>query len=114
MSEIAVKKLSSPDQTVKMVDKGKFERVNMGGMSVSKLTLEPGWTWREHEQPLSGTKTCEVEHLGYCSAGRVKVVMTDGAEREIGPGDAFYISPGHDAWVVGQETFVAILLGPRE
>ncbi|MHB8872492.1 MAG: cupin domain-containing protein, partial [Myxococcaceae bacterium] len=43
-----------------------------------------------------------------------KVVMTDGAEREIGPGDAFYISPGHDAWVVGQETFVAILLGPLE
>ena len=28
------------------------------------------------------------------------------AEGEAGPGDAYVIEPGHDAWVVGDETFV--------
>ncbi len=29
--------------------------------------------------------------------------MNDGSEQEIGPGDAFVIPPGHDAWTVGDE-----------
>jgi hypothetical protein len=32
--------------------------------------------------------------------------MDDGTEGEAGPNDAFYIAPGHDAWVVGDEPFV--------
>jgi hypothetical protein len=38
----------------------------------------------------------------------MKVVMDDGDEAEIGPGDAFVISPGHDAWIVGDEPCVAL------
>jgi hypothetical protein len=34
--------------------------------------------------------------------------MNDGAEGEVGPGDAFIVSPGHDAWVVGDEPCVAL------
>jgi uncharacterized cupin superfamily protein len=30
--------------------------------------------------------------------------MDDGTEREFGPGDAFHMPPGHDAWIVGDET----------
>jgi hypothetical protein len=30
----------------------------------------------------------------------------DGTEVEIGPGEAYIIEPGHDAWVVGDERFV--------
>lgn len=30
----------------------------------------------------------------------------DGTEGEIGPAEASAIEPGHDAWVVGDETFV--------
>jgi mannose-6-phosphate isomerase-like protein (cupin superfamily) len=36
------------------------------------------------------------------------VVMTDGSEMDIGPNDAFYIPPGHDAWIVGNEACVAL------
>jgi hypothetical protein len=35
--------------------------------------------------------------------GPVKVVMDDGSEMEIGPGDTYVIPPGHDAWVVRDE-----------
>lgn len=31
-----------------------------------------------------------------------------GTEQEFGPGDAAIIPPGHDAWVIGNESVVAI------
>jgi mannose-6-phosphate isomerase-like protein (cupin superfamily) len=34
--------------------------------------------------------------------------MDDGTEQEFGPGEAMYVPPGHDAWVVGSEPFIAI------
>ena len=41
----------------------------------------------------------------------MKVVMDDGAEGEIGPGDLTAIEPGHDAWVVGDEACVCVDFG---
>ena len=41
-------------------------------------------------------------------AGRLHVVQEDGSEAEIGPGDAYAIEPGHDAWVVGTEPYVGL------
>ena len=38
----------------------------------------------------------------------MKVRMDDGTEREFGPGEVSYVPPGHDAWVVGNEPFVAV------
>ena len=34
--------------------------------------------------------------------------MDDGTELEIGAGDGSHIPPGHDAWVVGDEPYVAV------
>ena len=34
--------------------------------------------------------------------------MDDGTEEECGPGEALYVPPGHDAWVIGNEPFVAV------
>jgi hypothetical protein len=31
----------------------------------------------------------------------------DGTEGDMGPGDAYVIEPGHDAWIVGSEPWVA-------
>ena len=39
-------------------------------------------------------------------SGRIGVQHEDGTEVEIGPGEAYVIEPGHDAWVVGDEGFV--------
>jgi uncharacterized cupin superfamily protein len=36
------------------------------------------------------------------------VVMDDGTEIEFGPGDAVWVAPGHDAWVVGDEPYVGL------
>jgi mannose-6-phosphate isomerase-like protein (cupin superfamily) len=45
-------------------------------------------------------------HVGVVHAGRLGIKHEDGTEVEIGPGDAYVIEPGHDAWVVGDEGFV--------
>ncbi|MES9543255.1 hypothetical protein AB0C21_23475 [Spirillospora sp. NPDC049024] len=36
----------------------------------------------------------------------MRILTNDGVEQEVGPGDVFVVTPGHDAWVVGDEACV--------
>ena len=76
-----------------------------------KGTFEPGWRWSEHVKPIAETDSCQAAHLGYVLSGRMHIVMDDGTEGEVGPGDAFSIPPGHDAWTVGDEACVLVDFG---
>jgi quercetin dioxygenase-like cupin family protein len=107
MAGLETKSLDAPDET-RPFEKGRAELVTLGGMTVGRAVLEPGWRWSEHVKPIAGTSSCEVAHAGYVVAGRLRVVMDDGSEGEAGPGDAFVIPAGHDAWTVGEETFVSV------
>ena len=55
-----------------------------------------------------GTDSCQAAHLGYVVSGTIHIAATDGAEADIRAGDAYRLEPGHDAWVVGDEPFVAL------
>lgn len=68
--------------------------------------FEPGWRWTESVGPIAGTKSCQIHHNGFVVQGRMRLVMDDGGESEVGPGDVFVCPPGHDAWVVGDEQVV--------
>jgi quercetin dioxygenase-like cupin family protein len=105
MAGLETKSLDSPDET-RPFEKGKAELVTLGGVTVGRGVLEPGWRWSEHVKPIAGTDSCQVTHTGYVISGRLKVVMDDGSEGEAGPGDAYVIPAGHDAWVVGDQTFI--------
>lgn len=107
-SKIQKKNLdSSPDDTRKF-EKGKVEIVNFGNMTIGRAIFEPGWSWSKCVKPIVNTNSCQAPHTQYVVSGRLKVVMDDGTEEEFGPGDAAIIPPGHDAWVVGNESVVAI------
>jgi mannose-6-phosphate isomerase-like protein (cupin superfamily) len=99
--------LDSPDET-RTFDQGELQTVTLGDFKVARAVLQPGWKWSEHVKPIAQTNSCQVHHTGYVVSGRMKVVMDDGSETEIGPGDAYVISPGHDAWVIGDEPFVGV------
>jgi uncharacterized cupin superfamily protein len=101
------KSLDSPDET-RSFEKGRLQIANIDEVTAGRVTLEPGWQWSECVKPLAGTDSCEVQHTGYAVAGRMKVVMDDGSEQEIRSGDMYVIRPGHDAWIVGDETFVGV------
>ena len=107
MDEILLKKFEKPDEERKF-EKGKLELVTIGGVTVGRASYEPGWKWSEHVRPISGTELCEVEHVGLALKGRCAVRMRDGKEIVLKPGDLFYVKPGHDSWVVGDEPYVSI------
>jgi hypothetical protein len=101
------KSFDSPDETRKP-DKTTVDVVDLGdGVKAARMTLEPGWRWSDCIKPIVGTDSCQVRHVGTVVAGRIHVVHDDGTETEAGPGDAYRIEPGHDAWIVGDEPFVA-------
>jgi len=41
-------------------------------------------------------------------AGKAVAAMRDGRIVEMKAGDLFYIAPGHDSWVVGEEPYVSL------
>ena len=59
--------------------------VDLNGHAVGLGTFEPGWRWSENVKPISGTDSCQVEHIGYVLQGRMALKMDDGTEREFGP-----------------------------
>lgn len=87
--------------------KTRVEVVQLGNEKAARFTMEPGWRWSECVKPVAGTDSCQARHVGVVVSGRMHVVQDDGSEAEAGPGGIYIIDPGHDAWVVGDDTFVA-------
>ena len=109
MIEVILKRFENPDET-RTFPKGKFEIIHIGGMTIGRATYEPGWRWSEHVGRALGRQSCQVEHVGMVIAGRATAAMDDGTVYEMKAGDVFYIPPGHDSWVVGDEPYVSIHL----
>ena len=107
MAEIVRKNFDSPEET-RNIPKGKVEVINLGDMQAMRATFEPGWKWSECVKPVAGTESCEVAHLGYVLSGKMGVRMDDGSEEEYSSGDVCFIPPGHDAWIVGDESCVML------
>jgi hypothetical protein len=88
-------------------EKTRVQLVRAGGTTVGRLTLEPGWKWSECIKPVVGTDSCQIRHVGIVEAGTMHVVHEDGTELDLGPGEPYVIEPGHNAWIVGDSSFVA-------
>ena len=106
MAGVATKSFDSPDET-RTPPNTRVEVVRLGGNTAARFTFQPGWRWSEAVKPIAGTDSCQARHLGAVVSGRLHIVHTDGSEAEVGPGEAYVIEPGHDAWVVGDESVVA-------
>ena len=98
MLEVILKRFEQPDEA-RTFEKGRFEVVRLGGMTIGRATYEPGWKWSVHV----GGAT-----VGIVVSGRATAAMDDGRVIEMKAGDVFYIAPGHDSWVVGDEPYVSL------
>ena len=107
MHEVILKRFEHPDE-VRTFDKGKFELVHLGGMTIGRASYEPGWKWSIHVGAAQGLRSCSVEHVGMVVSGRATTAMDNGRIIEMKPDDVFYIPPGHDSWVVGDEPYVSL------
>ena len=114
MYEVILKRFEQPDE-LRVFEKGRFELVRIGGMTIGRATYEPGWRWSIHVGKALGKTSCNVEHVGIVISGRATAAMDDGRVIEMQAGDLFYIAPGHDSWVVGDEPYVSLhLVGAAE
>jgi len=114
MNDTILKRFESPDET-RTFEKGKFEIVKLGGMTIGRATYEPGWRWSEHVGSGLGERFCRVEHIGLVVCGRATAAMESGDVIEMKAGDAFHITGAHDSWVVGDEPYVSLhFLGADE
>ena len=107
MEKAELKSFGKPDE-IREFEKGRIEIVQIGGATVGRAFLEPGWRWSTSIQPLAKTKSCEAAHFQYHVAGTLMVVMDDGTKVECKPGDVSLLPSGHDAWVVGNEPAVIV------
>ena len=107
MARLQRRSLRHPDE-MRPVGRGTLELVELGDAAYGRTTYQPGWRWSEDVRPIVGADLCDVHHIGFCMQGRLRIAMADGTEMDIQADDVFDIPPGHDAWVVGDEPFIAV------
>ncbi len=107
-AQLQAKSFDVPDEAIPLGGVARVETVRLGAVTANRVTFEPGFRWSEHVRPAAGTDLCEVPHTGYVVSGRSVIRMADGTERELAAGDVFDVPPGHDAWVIGDEPYVAV------
>ncbi len=107
MLDVILKRFEHPDE-IRTFPKGRFELIQIGGMTIGRATYQPGWKWSVDVGAATGVTMCQVEHVGMVMAGTATAAMEDGRVIEMRAGDIFYIAPGHDSWVVGDEPYVSL------
>jgi hypothetical protein len=108
MAKAIVKKFSAADETRQFKGHGHTDVLKIGDGTVMRGVFEPGWKWSNDVKPIAGTKSCETLHSAYVLSGRMHIVMDDGQQVDVGPGDYVLIPPGHDAWTIGDEACVML------
>lgn len=107
MPRLQRKAFDRPDQA-RHFPHGKIDVVQLDEVVVGRFLFQPGWRWSKDVAPITGTRSCQHRHLGYTISGTLHVIMDDGTEMRIRPGDAYEIPPGHDAWVEGEEPWDSV------
>jgi quercetin dioxygenase-like cupin family protein len=108
MNEVILKRFESPDE-VRVFEKGRFEIVHLGSLTIGRASYEPGWKWSLHVGPETGAQRCGVEHVGMVLSGIATVALEDGRVIELEPGTLFHVpAVPHDSWVVGETPYVSL------
>ena len=108
MARLQRKKLDNPDEVRPYAARGRTDIFQLDDTVIGRMVNEPGWRWSVDVRPTVGTDRCLYHHVGVVLSGALHVELADGTELDIGPDSVFEIPPGHDAWVVGDEPWVAL------
>ena len=107
MVQVEAKDFARPDE-VRTFSHGRIDLLRIGGGTVGRMTLEPGWRWSNDVKPIAGTEWCEAPHFQYLVSGHMRLKMQDGRETDFGPGSVSHLPAGHDAWVIGNEPVISV------
>lgn len=96
------------DAAVREVGGVRVEIVKTGSGRMKRAVYPAGFRWSTHMKPVVGTDLCMHAHVGFLARGRMKVQFGDGCTREFTAPQMIAIEPGHDGWVIGDESAVLI------
>ncbi|CRK59875.1 hypothetical protein [Alloactinosynnema sp. L-07] len=112
MADVQISNLEREGEVRQFHAHGHLTLGSAGGMTLGMGSFEPGWRWSEDVKPLAGTDACQVHHMGYVMSGSMGIRLEDGTECQVNAGDVVDIPPGHDAWVVGDQTCTVLDTSP--
>jgi hypothetical protein len=68
MNDVILKRFEHPDES-RTFEKGRFELIKVGDMTIGRASYEPGWKWSQHVGAAVGKTSCDIEHVGYVVSG---------------------------------------------
>ena len=83
MEPLEKKSFNTPDEIKTPAPKVRSEWVHMMGKTLRRVTLEPGWKFKEHSGPARGTELCEEFHVKLFFGGRFVASYADGTQEEV-------------------------------
>ncbi|MEO7117973.1 MAG: adenylate/guanylate cyclase domain-containing protein [Candidatus Limnocylindrales bacterium] len=105
MTRLQTKDMNEPDE-VRQFPHGKVDIYELDDVVIGRTAMGPGWHWATDIKATAGTPSCQYHHIGVCVGGTLGVRMDDGSTMVIKAGEVFEIPPGHDGWVIGDESWV--------
>ena len=84
------------------------DTVPAGNGRIKRLVYSPGFRWSTDIKPLVNTEFCMHAHVGFLAQGHVQGQYADGCTFDFVAPQVVVLEPGHDAWVVGDDTAVMI------
>ena len=108
--ELLAKSLSRAEKSRTFLDGSTRSVVILETVAIGRGEYRPGWQWSAHAGAQTGKPSAA--HIGYVVSGRMTIRTAGGGEVTVGPGEAFEVGPGHDAWVAGDEPCVALDFEP--
>jgi hypothetical protein len=82
--------------------------VPAGAGRVKRMIYRPGFRWSTHMKPVVTTERCMHAHVGFLARGHIQFLFSDGCTLDFIAPRVVVVEPGHEAWVVGEETAVLI------
>ena len=82
--------------------------VQVGSARVKRMVYPAGFRWSTHMKAVAGTELCMHAHVGFLARGQIHIQYGDGCALEFRAPQVVAVEPGHDAWVVGNESAVLI------